>query len=67
MTVKELRDILKNFDDDLTVITKKINPVFVGDVGVVNSVRKDSFCFMSFDLPCVLLTDELEAESEEEE
>lgn len=67
MTVKELRNILKNFDDDLTVITKKVNPVFVGDVGVVNSVRKDTFCFMLFDLPCVLLTDELPEEKEEKE
>ena len=56
MTVKELRDALKDFDDDLEVITKKTE--ILGNVGYVNSVRKDSFLFLGAPCPCVLLTDE---------
>lgn len=58
MTVKELRDILKDFDDDVDVMTKKTE-VF-GNVGCVNSVRKDSYSFFGISEPCVLLTDESE-------
>lgn len=58
MTVKELRDILKGFDDDIDVITKKTE--ILGTVGFVNSVRKDSYGFFGADVPCVLLTDEFE-------
>jgi len=61
MNVKELRDILKDFDDDDEVITKKTEKV--GNVGFVNSVRKDTYGFLGSELPCMLLTDEY-AESE---
>ena len=64
MTVKELRDALKDFDDDLEVITKKTE--ILGNVGYVSSVRKDSFLFLGAPCPCVLLTDEC-AESESDE
>ncbi len=63
MKVKELRDVLKGFDDDLEVITKKTE--ILGNVGYVNSVRKDRY-FIGGELPCVLLTDEY-AESEGKE
>ena len=66
MTVKELRDALKGFDDDMEVMTKKTE--FSGNIGNVNSVRRDSYGFFGVfgaDIPCVLLTDEYEAESEE--
>ena len=58
MTVKELRDILKDFDNDIKVMTKKTE--ILGNVGYVNSVRKDSYGFFGADVPCVLLTDEFE-------
>lgn len=58
MTVKELRDILKDFDDDIKVMTKKTE--IFGNIGYVNSVRKDSYGFFGADVPCVLLTDEFE-------
>lgn len=38
MTVKELRDILKDFDDDVEVMTKKTE--IFGNVGYVNSIKK---------------------------
>lgn len=62
MTVKELRDALKDFDDDLEVMTKKTE--ILGNVGYVNSVRKDRCMFFGLGSPCVLLTDEY-AESED--
>ena len=61
MTVKELKICLSFFDDDIEVITKKTE--ILGNVGYVNSVRKDSYLFLGAPCPCVLLTDE-DAESE---
>lgn len=65
MTVKELRDILKDFDDDVDVMTKKTE--ILGNIGYVNSVRKDNYGFFGADVPCVLLTDEIEPQESEEE
>lgn len=56
MTVKELRDALKNFDDDVEVMTKKTE--IFGNIGNVNSVKQDTYGFLGADLPCILLTDE---------
>ncbi len=56
MTVKELCDALKDFDDDVDVMTKKTE--IFGNIGDINSVRKDSYGFFGVDTPCVLLTDE---------
>lgn len=64
MTVKELRDILKDFDDDVDVMTKKTE--ILGTIGFVNSVKQDTYGFLGADLPCILLTDEY-AESEDKE
>ena len=61
MTVKELRDILKDFEDDVDVMTKKTE--ILGTVGEVNSVKQDTYGFLGMDLPCIVLTDEY-AESE---
>ena len=63
MTVKELREALKDFDDDTEVMTKKTE--FFGNVASVNSVRADSYGSLGVDVPCVLLTDEYETESED--
>ena len=62
MTVKELREALSKFSDDMEVLTKKTE--LLGNVAYVNSVKKDSYGFFGTDVPCVLLTDEYEAESE---
>ena len=64
MTVKELRDALKDLEDDVEVITKKTE--ILGTVGFVNSVRQDTYGFFGADLPCILLTDEY-VESEEKD
>lgn len=64
MTVKELKSILDTFDDDLEVLTKKTE--ICGNVAYVNSARKDSYGVFGQDVPCVLLTDEFEADESEE-
>ena len=64
MTVKELRDILKDFDDDVEVMTKKTE--ILGNIGYVNSVKIDSYGFFGADLPCVLLTDEFKPQEIED-
>lgn len=63
MTVKELRKALNDYPDDMEVMTRKTE-VF-GNIAYVNSVRTDSYGFFGVDMPCVLLTDEFRAESEE--
>ena len=60
MKVKELKNILDTFEDDLEVMTKKTE--FFGNVAYVNSVRKDSYGCLGHDVPCVLLTDEFKPE-----
>lgn len=62
MTVKELRQALNDYPDDMEVMTKKTE-VF-GNVAYVNSARTDSYGFFGVNVPCVLLTDEFKAESE---
>lgn len=56
MTVKELKNELEKYDDDIDVMTKKTE--ILGNIGEINSVRKDSYGFFGADVPCVLLTDE---------
>jgi hypothetical protein len=62
MTVKELRDALKGFDDDMEVFTKKTE--LLGNIAYINSVKKDTYGFFGADIPCVLLTDEYDEEDE---
>ena len=64
MTVKELRDALNGYSDDMEVLTKKTE--FFGNVAHVNSVKKDTYGFFGADIPCVLLTDEFEPQEDEE-
>ena len=63
MTVKDLREELNDYPDDMDVLTKKTE--FFGNVGHVNSIKEDSYGFFGRDIPCVLLTDEFEPENEE--
>lgn len=64
MTVKELKNVLNTFDDNLEVMTKKTE--IFGNVAYVNSVRNDSYGSFGQDVPCVLLTDEFKAQENEE-
>ena len=65
MTVRELREALKDFDDDIEVMTKKTE--ILGNVGNIFSIRKDLYSFLGHAIPCILLTDEGDEESEDEE
>ena len=65
MTVKELRDALNDYPDDMEVLTKKTE--FFGNVAHVNSVKKDTYGFFGTDIQCVLLTDEYEIKAESED
>ena len=64
MTVKQLKDALEKFGDDVEVMTKKTE--LVGNVAFVNSVRRDLFAMFDVEMECVLLTDELQVESDKE-
>lgn len=46
MTVKELRNILSNYSDDMEVLTKKSE--ILGNVACVNSVKEDSYSFLAW-------------------
>ena len=58
MTVRQLKEELEKFDDDVDVLTKKTE--LVGNVAFVNSVRKAMF---GFEMECVILTDEYKEEN----
>jgi hypothetical protein len=64
MTVKELREALSKFPDDMEILTKKTE--LLGNVAYVNSIKEDSYGFFGTDVPCVLLTDEFEPQESEE-
>ena len=56
MTVAELKMILNKYPDDLDIITKKTE--IFGTIGLINSVRQDTYRYFGEDIPCLLLTDE---------
>jgi hypothetical protein len=60
MTVRELKKELEKYDDNVEVLTKKTE--LLGNVGFVNSARKDLFTMFGVDQECVLLTDEYNEE-----
>lgn len=55
MTVKELREKLAEFPDDLEVMTKKTE--ILGTVGYTFGVHLDAYALFGADIPCVLITD----------
>lgn len=63
MTVGELKEALKQFDDNLEVFTKKTD--FVGNIGHIYNVKQDTYGFFGESLPCILLTDQVEVREEE--
>lgn len=60
MKVSEVIEELSKYPSDLEVLTKKTD--FCGNVGIVFSIRQDSYGFFGADIPCVLLTDEINDE-----
>lgn len=73
MTVKDLREALNGYPDDMEVITQKTKSKLYGNVARVNSVKEGSYAleweygYLGIDVPCVLLTDEIEPQTESEE
>ena len=65
MKVKELRDKLAEFPDELEVFTKKTD--LGGNCGLVGCVREDEYSMFGIISPCVLITDELGYEESDEE
>ena len=66
MTVGELKEALNQYDDNLEVFTKKTD--FVGNIGFIYNVKKDTYGFFGASLPCILLTDQIvEKEDKEDE
>ena len=61
MKVKELREKLEAFPDDLEVLTKKTD---FGNVGLVFTVREDTYASWGKDIPCVIISDEGDDEEE---
>ena len=56
MNVKELKEKLSMFPDDMEVMTKKTE--LLGTVGYIFSVKQDSYALFGVDIPCVLISDE---------
>lgn len=63
MKVSEVIEELQKYPSNLEVLTKKTD--ICGNVGLVFSVRQDSYGFFGKSLPCVLITDEITEEDEE--
>lgn len=63
MTVGELKEALKQYDDNLEVFTKKTE--ILGTIGYIFSAKQDTYGFFGADLPCILLTDQVEIREEE--
>ncbi len=57
MKVSEIIEELSKYPGDLEVLTKKTD--ICGNVGLVFSIKQDSYSFLGKDLPCVLITDEI--------
>lgn len=58
MTVGELKEALNQYDDNLEVFTKKTE--LLGTIGYIYTAKKDTYRFFGEDLPCILLTDQIE-------
>lgn len=58
MTVGELKEELNQYDDNLEVFTKKTE--ILGTIGCIYTAKKDTYVFFGADLPCILLTDQIE-------
>lgn len=65
MTVGELKEALKQYDDNLEVFTKKTE--LLGNIGYIFSAKQDTYGFFGESLPCILLTDQVEVREEEDD
>ena len=55
MTVKELKEILAQYPDELEVMTKKNN--VCGNIGEIYNVNESSYGFFGKKIPCIILED----------
>jgi len=55
MTVKELKEKLNEFNDDLEVMIKKTE--ILGNVGYILNVYEDTYAFFGHDVPCIIISD----------
>ena len=55
MTVKELKEILVQYPDELEIMTKKND--ICGNIGEIHSVNKSSYGFFGKEIPCIILED----------
>ena len=55
MTVKELKEILAQYPDELEVMTKKNN--ICGNIGEIHNVKESSYGFFGIEIPCIILED----------
>lgn len=65
MTVKEIKEELNKYPDDMEVMTKKTE--IFGNVAYIHSIRSDSYVSFGVSIPCVLLTDEFVTNEGDEE
>ena len=55
MTVKELREALNGYPDDMEVLTKKTE--YFGNVGYINSIKEDCILILApLHFRCLILT-----------
>ena len=55
MTIKELKEILTQYPDELEVMTKKNN--ICGNIGEIYNVNESSYGFFEKEIPCIILED----------
>ena len=61
MTVRELREALNKYPNNMEVLVKRTGSVMIvleGDVSYVRSVKMGKYTVFGIDVPCALLTDE---------
>lgn len=61
MTVRELREALNKYPDNMEVLAKRTDFIKIAleeDVSHVRSVKGSTYTWFGVDIPCALLTDE---------
>ena len=55
MKVKELKEILAQYPDELEVMTKKND--ICGNIGNIYNINESSYSFFGMEIPCIILED----------
>lgn len=55
MTVKELKEILAQYPNELEVMTEKND--ICGNIGEIHNVYEGSYGFFGKEIPCIILED----------